>query len=548
MTKNNNRFSSKDIAAFALAKKLFQMRRTSGRMKFDEGYAGCKHKELVKVEEPEGLTIQAGQTARLFNPSSGEFTDLKPGNMVKKGEIFVIDIPKGQQNKRSKVNGVTDSKNIRIRFVEHVPPQILGTTTITGAILNTHGVNSNLSISSERRKYSDVLRHNITHPHEQKIFVSYDPPGYGLSGDAKMSMAQNEGHRLEEITIGSMNLMALYTSAISKEKSGQDIGLSIHAHSRSTGEATELVSKIFSPEADQKLCGIPIPKKDQIKINSLLLEAPYTSFQQVVKDTSKGIFKKWLYNKLHLPQLNTVESARSLAQNAPEGFKLNIIQHRATGGELSALVGPGDGIMKHDYAYKIAAAAVNGFQNNNTKNVKRNGAVNLITVENTTHHGKTAQRFGKTNIDEVGEEIFSHSKLKELTSNIAKFLTGSQLRHANKRPELELSEPLKYNQEYSEICEAFNKEESQDHKYTSVYLSGLKQKVESQNILNVVSHEEEMLKHVGTAKAEDSSTKYRDKKQNIIDLMKYWIKKDSVDNIKGPSVKGLSVKEESQSR
>ena len=510
----STKVSIREKASFSFASLLFQMRRRSGRLPFDQGYPLSEHKELIKVEDPKGLILAKGQKIQILDPKTGVLTDIKDnhpmgfstkktknsytpyeGYQIKTGDVVVITIPEGKKNKRSTtIDGKTDNKNLRIRFIEHIPPQISGTTEIKGAILNTHGINSNLSISSERAKHSEVLRHNAATPQNQQMFVSYDPPGYGLSGAAKSSMAKNEGHRLEELMKGSMNLMAIYTSAKAKEASKkQDIGLSIHTHSMSTGVATGLLADVFDPNQERKsYCGVGVPTKDSLKITSLSIDSPYTSFENVVKDTTKGLMPGKLYEGFGLPDLDNVKNVEKLAVHAPKGFKIDIEQPRATGGELSALVGKGDGIMRHSYAEKIAAAAFRGIEKNPDYDDKK-GAVTLYLINEATHHGKTAQRFGTTSKLEVGEEIQSHGKI---TSSLG-------LKHSHPTEKLVLKGGLEKTSEYSEIYkDRFDEalKTSQDHKYTSAYAQRLQRLLVSnevsQDTLTVRSHESVMLQQL----------------------------------------------------
>jgi hypothetical protein len=498
---------------FTSAKQLFQLRRKPGRLNFNEGYPASEHKELIKIEDPKNI-FPKDQKYQLLNTETGKLEDAPPNHQLQKGDICVIKIPTEQQNSRSTTTtGKADNTNLRIRFIEHIPPQIEGHTNIQGAILNTHGINSNLSISSERTKHAAILRHNAANPKNQQMFISYDPPGYGLSGEAKIAMTQNKGHKLEELTIGSMSLMAHYTSAKAKEASAnQDIGLSIHTHSMSTGVATSLVSDVFEGK-EKSYCGVKVPSKESLNLTSLSIDSPYTSFQEVVTDSSKGIIPKAAYNKLGLPDLDNVTKMENLAQNAPKGFKIDIEQPRAKGGELSALVGSGDGIMKHKYAEKIAAAAVRGINKNpNYTNTDKEGAVTLCLINEATHHGKTAQRFGTTSEITVGEKIKTHSKVKSFINS----LTGKS-RTSNISP-VKLHDTLQTNTDYKKLKDDFDKasRSEQEHKYTSASQQRLNRlfspddtqnkhegvKQDNTKVLNVISHESTMLRQALTDRVE----------------------------------------------
>ena len=149
----NNPITSQKISGkkiyFKFAKKLFQLRRSTEGLNFNEGYADADHKELVKVETSTGLILsdEESKTAQILNPSTGKLEKLESNRPIKQGEIVILNILNYARNERGKVNGKLDRTNIRIRFIEHIPHQIKGATNITGAILNIHGINSNLSMS-----------------------------------------------------------------------------------------------------------------------------------------------------------------------------------------------------------------------------------------------------------------------------------------------------------------------------------------------------------------------------------------------------------------
>lgn len=406
--------------SFKFAKKLFQLRRHPGCLNFDDGYPGADHKELVKVENSTGLVLtdEEFKAAYLLNPSTGKLEQLLHGRPIKQGEIIILNILKDAQNKRGKVSGKIDKTNIRVRFIEHIPPQIEGVTNITGAILSAPGINSNLSDSSERAKYAAALRHNCAHPENQQLFVSYDPPGCGLSGTAKIEMTQNEGRRLEELMIGAMNLMAIYTSSKARSVSlEEDINLSIHAHSISTGFATALGADVFEGEK-RSYCGVFVPGRNLLNLKSISLDSPFTNFQEVSQDTIEGLFRKSLYNKLGLLQIDTIKKMQILAMNIPTGFKVDLIQPRAMSEGSLQSVHDRDASMYHRYAEKVAAAAINGIQNNeHYNNDEKEGIVTLYLVNEAIHHDNRSKRFGTNDGNKIGEEGKSHSKSSQVSYN-----------------------------------------------------------------------------------------------------------------------------------
>ena len=537
----NNPITSQKISgkkiSFKFAKKLFQLRRSTEGLNFNEGYADADHKELVKVETSTGLILsdEESKTAQILNPSTGKLEKLESNRPIKQGEIVILNILNYARNERGKVNGKLDRTNIRIRFIEHIPHQIKGATNITGAILNIHGINSNLSMSAERAKYAAIIRHNLIHPGSQQLFISYDPPGYGLSGYAKIEMTQNEGYRLEELMIASMSLMAIYTSSKAREVSlEEDVGLSIHAHSISSAVATTLAADVFEGEK-RSYSGVFVPGRNLLNLKSISLDSPYINFYDTYEDTEHALFRNFLYNKLGMPRIDTIKKMQTLAMNIPVGFKIDIIQMRTIGEEFRR-------DASNRYAEKVAAAAIHGIQNNeHYNNDGKEGIVTLYLVNEATQHGNTAKRFGTNDENKVNEKGQSHNKASY------NFFDGLKKASADILGDGSIITKLlekAAGQDATEIRDlGDDSKNEQCHKYASVYDERIKRLIDSvgytnenhstnrspggqvtasEKILNLYSHEAVLLARL-----------YKADKGNILIPRYYKIYQDIAQKVKG---------------